>query len=115
MKHTEGPWEIGKCNSGPVSGTIPIHTHDYMESYRSGMLVCSVYGTATFSEANARLIAAAPELLEALKAMMRLTVSDNGEYLADAITDMAQAALNKAEGRDDACVGVADIIGTLPD
>ena len=64
--HTEGPWAIGKVNQGTVAGSIPVATPDYMESYRNGQLICSVYGTASFSNANARLIAAAPELLEAL-------------------------------------------------
>lgn len=66
-KHTPGPWVVGEQNKGPVAGTVPVHTADYMEAYRGGQLVCSVYGTAAFSEANARLIAAAPEMLDALK------------------------------------------------
>ncbi len=66
-KHTPGPWVVGEPNKGPVAGTVPVHTADYMESYRAGQLVCSVYGTAAFSDANARLIAAAPDMLAALR------------------------------------------------
>ena len=59
-------------------------------------------GVATLEDsANARLIAAAPELVEALEAMLTLDNRDNGNQMADAITDMARAALARAKGTTD--------------
>lgn len=45
---------------------------------------------------DARLIAAAPDVLEALKAVMRVADRHTAEF------DMARAAIAKAEGRSDA-------------
>jgi hypothetical protein len=44
------------------------------------------------------LEAAAPELMEAVNALLQLDIRDNGEYIADAVIDMANAALAKALG-----------------
>ena len=101
-KHTQGPWAIGKVNQGTVAGSIPVATPDYMESYRSGQLICSVYGTASFSNANARLIAAAPELLEALRGMLALDEEHHqrGHCDDDVCAEVlkARAAIAKATG-----------------
>ena len=93
-KHTPGPWVVGELNKGPVAGTVPVHTADYMESYRSGQLVCSVYGTAAFSYANARLIAAAPELLEALDDIIGMAQAGRMVH----VINRAKAAIAKAKG-----------------
>ena len=61
-KHTPGPWQIGK-NFGSVVCDTPvpgIRGSDDTEYYGGHLIAESV------TEANARLIAAAPELLEAL-------------------------------------------------
>jgi len=101
-KHTPSPWVVGQPNKGPVAGTVPVHTADYMESYRSGQLICSVYGTAAFSDANARLIAAAPDLLAALKAMhachRAFSNAENWTALDDDARAAAESAINKATG-----------------
>lgn len=104
-KHTPGPWVVGQPNKGPVAGTVPVHTADYMESYRSGQLVCSVYGTAAFSDANARLIAASPDMLTALQSVLPLLEAsyldhegtDNGEVVFAGL-EAARAAIAKATG-----------------
>ena len=62
-KHTPGPWQIGK-NFGSVVCDTPvpgISGSDDTEYYGGHLIAESV------TEANARLIAAAPELLEALR------------------------------------------------
>ncbi|EMC4315914.1 hypothetical protein VEL92_004252 [Cronobacter sakazakii] len=51
-------------------------------------------------EANARLIAAAPELLEALKSIMELQTRGY-VVLGDKCTEMARAAIAKAIGEEE--------------
>lgn len=103
-KYTPGPWVVGQPNKGPVAGTVPVHTADYMDSYRSGQLVCSVYGTAAFSDANARLVAAAPDLLAALSRLLDraahqldTSATHDGLENIDAVV-AALAAIAKATG-----------------
>ena len=90
-KHTPGPWE---CHSGMVwKGEIPIARMDREPEN----------GTQpTERDANARLIASAPDLLEACKAFLRAP-SDGSPgmgYSTRVITDFnlkaAQAAIAKA-------------------
>lgn len=60
--HTPGPWSVGKCGGN-------IYAAD------GKTIVCYVYENTELrgaeAEANARLIAAAPELLVALKALVK--------------------------------------------
>lgn len=93
--HTPGPWEIGRVNSGPVAGAIPITTQGYRETFRDGVLITSVYGSAARSEANAHLIAAAPDMYEALKLVMQHGRIDDSEHRMNLVA----AAIAKAEGR----------------
>jgi len=60
MKHTPGPWEYdpGDKNSDPVVVGSDCHEIAFIYKYRQDKSV---------TETNARLIAAAPELLEALE------------------------------------------------
>lgn len=88
MSHTPGPWKSsGQWIFGPKSMPLPVASgyQDY----------ATMPGGQHYDEAcaNARLIAAAPDLLEALKYVM----SAHGEQLHDAF-DMAQKAIAKAEG-----------------
>lgn len=104
VKHTQGPWRssISKNNRLQISGD-------------NGRQVCIVWRDE-YSEANARLIAAAPELLEALKEVTewRGSVQSYIEHNVDSgchsgITNIencskcqrtirALAAITKAEG-----------------
>ena len=99
QKHTPGPWrwwiddignEIFLIDSQKDSILGP--TFEINGKTGSVALRCDV------TRANARLIAAAPELLDALKALLGLTLSDNGNQSAAAVEDMARAAIAKAEG-----------------
>ena len=74
IKHTPGPWRIGAT---PPNGEQTIGT-------RQGLMVAVATTGIALNEtlANARLIAAAPDLLEALK----LVVQDDEEWAA---SDMA--------------------------
>ena len=60
--HTPGPWNCDK----------PMHddTHRYVHVNGPVICVINLAGDRLLAEANAMLIAAAPELLEALKAVL---------------------------------------------
>lgn len=100
-KHTKGPWGFGK--TGEDSRLI-------LGKGGKGNYVCRVqihqtprqYGMIYESEreANARLIAAAPELLEALTELADLVDAiREGEYRPDSFTTQpARAAIAKAKG-----------------
>ncbi len=92
MAHTPGPW---KCDlSDDHGGVYSIAGPD------------DEYGAATLelSEENARLIAAAPDLLTALKALvleveLKDNPSDEGASEHCEQMDAARSAIAKAEGR----------------
>ena len=88
--HTPGPW----CtNGGAVETDRP---------RRSSQLVAHVYGEESGLEseqlANARLIAAAPDLLEALEGLLRLEACDSDEPIGREAWATARAAIAKATG-----------------
>lgn len=79
--HTPGPWELRGCR-------LVTDHHGVVIAER-----ISANGPGT-PEANARLIAAAPELLELAKFM----VLNIGGYDPEKARDMARAAIAKATG-----------------
>lgn len=88
--HTPGPWlvlrdpEVG----GPLVATEDVAIADVMEM-EGGM-----------SEANARLIAAAPDLLAALRQVVESAYPNPDEHpTMTAAWRVAEAAIAKAEGR----------------
>lgn len=99
--HTPGPWGVF---AQPINGagdavlelveqvqaTNPISSHIYLID--AGGKCAAVTGCGPTSEANARLIAAAPELLEALQYLVSL---GGGDCL-----EPARAAIAKATGAD---------------
>ena len=87
MPHTPGPWKMDRDRAilGQGHGTRGLHG-----------AIADVYSWVGTEEAdaNARLIAAAPELLEALKAL-----SDGTTANWTAKLNAARAAIAKAQGR----------------
>lgn len=72
--HEPGPWAL---SVGPVSNGIKSeHYYGDISGVGLSFSICAIWRDCgveeTTSEANARLIAAAPELLEACKAIVRL-------------------------------------------
>ena len=96
MKHTPGPWvfneSIPRTVTAPKEGYITRHICDMDASTMS----------ALEQNANARLIAAAPELLDALVDLLPLAEFGAAEqsppYADDSLLESARAAIAKATG-----------------
>lgn len=99
-KFTPGPWvavDEGRGRDRNWCVMVP-------EESRFGPYIATIHNTADHAKANAHLIAAAPELYEALEAVLDLrenTSPFGGELQADRIDrtiEAASAALAKARG-----------------
>jgi len=93
-KHTPGPWGMGQTGE---SSDFEINAgNKQVAVVRDGRHVLDMKSNEE-STANARLIAAAPELLAALNRMMRVTPMANDQQI-EAI-QQAMTALAKVEGK----------------
>lgn len=95
-KHTPGPW-VAQIDKHIKRGRKPL-PRMALVMVGGGQAIDCTYSGVDFEEsaANARLIAAAPEMLEALKAALGF-LEDEG-VLGD-LPDEMRAAIAKAEGR----------------
>jgi hypothetical protein len=118
VQHTPGPWEtsVDRRGPGPYFGGAygDAQTYPYFVTGADGFMVASVFGDGTrnrgLTEANARLIASAPDLLAALEIIedccgFAQGDIDTGDYrLAyDKVTEARQravVAIRKARGED---------------
>ena len=88
-KHTPGPWKYTKCPCGHKS---------------CSQFYISNQGSTGFEEDDARLICAAPELLEALKKIIAIEDLERCgdweeiEQAREKAREIANAAIKKAEG-----------------
>ncbi len=87
-KHTDGPWNVCRQNPSPTTGEWMVSgaTHGYLAEVRD----CGSGDVA----ANARLIAAAPDLLDVAEMVLALATIDTSHELIKAAT----AAIAKARG-----------------
>ena len=115
MKHTPGPWRATISKGDLKHGGYPDKCISFVIDSDTRKLMAMGECWNTFSddpnpfpeiEANARLIAAAPEMLDALKslyehcAMIHKTWGDGcNQKQADAAIIAGHAAIAKAEGR----------------
>ena len=92
-KHTPGPWNIGSSDL-PVS-RMSIHCKGHKDSCHSTVALMVSRGAIGISHdeefANARLIAAAPDLLDVLEELV-------AEFGVCGLTEKARAAIAKATG-----------------
>ena len=102
-KHTPGPWVVGE----PHPTNACAYVRDDKGHEVATLYFCSVGGPIGDDgiwpehpnrDANARLIAAAPDMLEALRSLVRDNAGVTHEYL-HIIREKARAAIAKAEGR----------------
>lgn len=99
-QHTPGPWKVESVPA--VMSTLQkdfliTYTDDGLRSHVARLFdnsLCTEHGT---TEANARLIAAAPELLAALESMLTHIGMDEDEWNKPTF-DQARAAIAKARG-----------------
>jgi hypothetical protein len=112
QKHTPGPWKLS--HSGYANAPFVLHVGDVNPNYNRRYPLQGVDWIAEIRddesedhpryEANARLIAAAPQLLAILKTIVaqlhNTCVSDmeSGDAMCVSV-DEAKAAIAKAEGR----------------
>lgn len=89
--HTPGPWSLRHRPSGPWTVYVPAMSDSGRERFYNGIWIHQ-----GDNEADARLIAAAPELLEALKLAQDWLSTDDPEWEVRVAVD---AAIAKAEGR----------------
>lgn len=88
-QHTSAPWGVVDTNNEPRQRKI---------GTEYGISHALVFGdTEKEAEANARLIAAAPDLLEACKAINALATGQGRLNMLD-VAAMARAAITKARG-----------------
>lgn len=91
VKHTPGPWQI-EGRYDVELGSLYLSTMHPMPIFELQPIV----GSRDEHMANARLIAAAPELLEALHLV---GMSAGWQYLMMETRKVIEAAIAKAEGR----------------
>lgn len=95
-KHTPGPWVVKATVIGPVASVKAIGRKG--SDFSDQEMVCMVPQTNEEQVANTRLIQSAPDLLQALKAIVSIDAhSALTEAEADAIYAQAHAAIAKAE------------------
>lgn len=89
-QYTPGPWEADLIDSD-----IPPYWIVKDQYGDTAKVIGPAYDTET--KANARLIAAAPELLEALKTLVRRVERANAHTTLGCAVEPARAAITKAE------------------
>ena len=95
-KHTPVPWVIGEhYKTGINSGTKHVAMVNYFESGNAEADVCGEE-----HEANVRLIAAAPELLRALEAIIEIGKRDLSNEKYDSYFETARTVISKAKGEE---------------
>ena len=92
-KHTRGPWEINSVTTVYAqNGMIQVALCKTNISSPEG-------DTLEKARANAHLIAAAPELLEALEELLKSEESPHSETVRYLAREEARAAIDKVKGR----------------
>jgi len=96
-KHTPGPWRLEVVEDRSIRHLCPVDADDL--SILTIVHQDETPFAAVYNEDDARLIAAAPELLEALQTIMAIDAHCSlTECEADAIKSRARAAIAKATG-----------------
>ncbi len=102
-KHTPGEWHIEKSGTGKYNRVFTIYgTDNLCEKCGKGdgqWLICETLESAVGykkAEANAKLIAAAPELLEALQGILDIGKRDTSNPKYDCYYNTAKEAIKKA-------------------
>ncbi len=94
IAYTKGNWQRHRYK--PL---FIVNSQDLVEQ----TIICQVFGNGEEAEANAHLLAASKDMFEALQVLLKEARQDNFR-LTHSLNDtpaeaMAQAALNKAQGK----------------
>jgi hypothetical protein len=112
-KHTSGPWKVETHKNSKKNETMTLVSTDYPEALCNGARSIAIMtgyhytrpeikgNEAAISEnmANARLMAAAPDMFDALKAIVSGLTNGQRER-GETLQTIAQAAIVKAAGPD---------------
>lgn len=114
-KHTPGPWKVGirsmdvgcvNAKDGGYAKLFDVRGWGYFTGHGHGGLAMPFEDAAAMQDANARLIAAAPELLDALhdaavaiEALLEKPDDESRRPHAKYHADKARSLVAKAEGR----------------
>jgi len=108
MKPTEGVWEAEHCLDcvPPINGKSEfwcVSAND--DDGDTGVVLCDMTSPACEqTEADAKLMAAAPDLLAALETLVRVFGNAGGRHFAEDDVQRAELAIAKArEGVSDDC------------
>ena len=100
--HTAGEWTLNEQNREDM--TIRAGKNGFVIAEVTSTGVAHFIGNQSEAEANARLIAASPDLLEALQTLLKshrqLTFSQNHNLNDSPVEVQAQTAINKATGNN---------------
>lgn len=115
-RHTPGPWRHNAVGRLKACAVWADATVDHALGPESAVFICSTHATQTRfadapedeQDANARLIASAPELLAACKAVLDglNSYEDAGGIVAahlcrsSVVQSLLRAAISKAEGKE---------------
>jgi hypothetical protein len=83
--HTSPPWGISR------------HSKCLFKIEARNRVICDGFGQTTEDDANARLIAAAPDLLGALEAFLSAQGSGGDSYTLDEVEHLARQAIARAK------------------
>ena len=96
-KHTKGPWIAANSKNGKIFRKWAV----YYRSSRNheAKKICTLSPATNGDEeyANARLIAAAPDMLETLKMLVEVVVPNQDPVILFAAIEKARAIINKIE------------------
>ena len=95
MPHTPGPWVVDDANPELVAQLVE-GIYEYVASTAIGNF-CSTERSGKEEEANARLIAAAPDLLEACKKALEAICAGAELWMLEDVKLHCRAAIAKAE------------------
>lgn len=95
-KHTPGPWSVHLSQS-PNSSFV--YGHDGLTVASIGLVYSPGENHIDIEHANAQLIAAAPDLLEALKAANKALENLTGEGHVNNVKAQVRETILKAEGQ----------------
>jgi hypothetical protein len=93
-QHTPGPWKVKAGTNAVLAGRKQICSHVNAAS----ALPVNMLDDQEIAQANARLIAAAPELLEALQAALEALRGSAGFDEINNAKKQIKAAIDKATG-----------------